>query len=111
VDGDIPAGRYFCRRCFGERDFIVADGATAEDRDPPIECYVCGFTYSKIYLEVDPMTGHEIAPNLAVRSAMPQAQREIARGRLREEFRATAIVDGYRLENFTRPRRRSGDES
>ncbi len=110
MDGDIPAGEYFCRRCFARRDFVVCSHGEELDRDPAIECYVCGYTYGKTYQEVDPVTGFEIPPNLAVKSAMPQAQREIARSRLREEFRATAIVDGYRLENFTRPRRRNGEE-
>ena len=52
-------------------------------------------------MEVDPVTGFRIAPNLTVRSAMPHEQREIARINMREKFKEDVLKDGYRMENFT----------
>lgn len=106
----IPAGEYFCRRCFTRRDFVLGEDAQPEDKEPPIECYVCGYTYARIHVEVDPVTGFRIAPNLTVRSAMPHEHREVARIQMREKFKSEVLKDGYRMENFTLgPARRRSD--
>lgn len=103
---EIPAGRHWCTRCFAEQDFVVAEGASPDDPECPLECYTCGKVYGQIVEEVDPVTGLQLdVPR--TRPAISRPQREAARQRMRDEFRMNVLRDGVRLENF-RPRRRGG---
>lgn len=104
---EIPAGRHWCYRCFAEQDFILAEDASPDDPECPLECFACGKVYGQIVEEVDPVTGWPLeVPR--TRPAISRAQREAARQRMREEFRAAVIRDGARLENFRATRRRGG---
>lgn len=107
MDDLVPAGRFFCRSCFCEQDFILAEGASPEEKEPPIECYVCGYVYDRNIVEVDPSTGERLAPNLTVRSALPFDLREKARSKMREDFMAATLRDGVRAENYNGVVRRS----
>ena len=112
MDDLTPAGEFFCRRCFCRRDFVLAEDATPEEKEPAIECFVCGYTYDRNYREVDAVTGERLPPNLTVRSALPYADRERARAKMRADFMASTLRDGVRRENFNgvsrRGRRSSG---
>lgn len=105
--GLYPAGEFFCRRCFCRRDFIVCEDASPETQEPPVECYVCGYTYDRNVREVDPDTGERMAPNLAIQPAINAEQRDEARHRMREKFKTAVLRDGARLENFSGLARRA----
>lgn len=107
MDDLLPAGRFFCRSCFCERDFILADDASPEEKEPAIECFVCGYTYDRNTVEVDPKTGERLPPNLTVRSALPFEAREQARAKLRDDFMRATLRDGVRAENYNGVVRRS----
>ena len=108
MDDLLPAGSFFCRRCFCQRDFVLGEDATPEEKEPAIECFVCGYTYDRNFVETDPQTGERLPPNLTVRSALPFDVREQARSRMREEFMTSNIRDGVRQENFNGVGRRRG---
>lgn len=85
---------------------MLAEDASPEDKEPAIECFVCGFVYDRVYQEIDAKTGERLPPNLTVRSAMPFEAREKARSEMREDFVRTVLRDGVRRENFTGVARR-----
>lgn len=99
--GYTPAGMFFCSSCFCKRDFILCLDVSAEAKNPPIECYVCGHVYAKTVNEVDMRTGERLPPNLATKPTISEDQRETARAELRADFMTATLRDGYRRENFT----------
>ena len=99
----IPAGKFFCPRCFDRTGFVVAEDASPDDPDCALECYVCGYVYDRIVEEFDPDTGEILTPPRS-RPAISRDQREEARRELRKEFRTSVIRDGVRLENFGKVR-------
>ena len=80
---------------------MLTEDASPEDKEPPIECFVCGYVYDRVYQEIDAVTGERLPPNLTVRSAMPFELREKARSEMREDFVRDVLRDGARRENFT----------
>lgn len=105
MDREIPAGRYWCPRCFAKSEFIVAEDASPEDPECPLECFACGYIHDKVTEECDPKTGVR-HPVPVVRPAIPREQREAARAEMRETFRKAVVRDGVRLESFARRRPR-----
>jgi hypothetical protein len=103
---DIPAGKFWCPRCFARTHFIVHPEASPEDPECALECWDCGYVHDKIVEECDPTTGIR-HPNPRVRSAVSREQREQARAEIRENFRRDVIRDGARRENFSNGRRPS----
>lgn len=103
-----PAGKFWCPSCVLVTDFIVAPGYPPTDPQAPLECWDCGYVHDVIVeeLERDGIT-HRAQPY--VRPAIPKWQRQAAREKLREKFRRDIQRQGFRHENFTKPKVRRGD--
>ena len=106
----IPAGEFFCSSCFCQRDFVLAEDATPEEKAPDLECFVCGFVFTKNYREVNMVTGERLPPNVATSPMIDPQLREEARAKLRDDFQKAALRSGYRRENFTGSARRGSSD-
>ncbi len=110
INGEAPAGKFFCRLCLTKRDFVLCDPSEFDQKNPAIECYVCGYEYHKNVCEVDICTGKKMSPNMAVRPALKLSERRKALALYREEFQRSVLGDGYRLENFNGIGKRGGKD-
>lgn len=44
-------GRHWCPACCAVQDFILAEGASPQEPEPDLECWVCGWLAGKIQVE------------------------------------------------------------
>lgn len=47
-------GRFYCPRCMGVQDFILAEGASPQEPEPDLECYACGWVAGKYQVDLGP---------------------------------------------------------
>ncbi len=98
------AGQFWCSYCLTKRDFVVCEDASPTEQRPDIECYACGFTYSKIVEEFDPKTG-ETYDNPIIREALSDSQRRAALGDMKSHYVKDMIRGNRSLrETFTNPK-------
>ena len=81
-------GLLWCPGCFCHQEFETAEDASQMEPYPAISCHACGYTFSK---SKDEITGKS-------RPTVSEHVREMARSRLRAEFRHHLIASGVRVE-------------
>ena len=92
MEGVYPAGEFWCHCCAMRRDFVVAQGASPDDPECPLECWSCGYVYGNVTEEVDPQTGLPYPDGPRVRPSISREQRQAAREAMLRRFAMTAMV-------------------
>jgi len=87
--GYTSFGRYFCPRCVCRREFISDDPQQADANLG--ECVECGYQHGYVSDEITGERRPRLTPEMVAK----------ARARFTEEWRATMVSSGVRLEAFT----------